>query len=64
MGGVITLTNYSARNGVAGNYWVGVLEEDHAAIAAEGSYTLKVLIVASSDRVFETWTDFTTRRRM
>ena len=63
VGGSITLTYYAARNGVAGTYWVGILEEDHAAIAAEGAYTLKVSITASSDRVFVDWVDFEVIRR-
>lgn len=63
VGGSISLSYYSARAGVAGHFWVGVLEEDHTAIATEGAYTLKVSITASSDRVFSDWVDFNTVRR-
>lgn len=63
VGGSITLTNYTSRDGVTGNWWVGVLEEDHAAIVAEGAYTVKVDITASSDRVFSAWVDFNVVRR-
>lgn len=64
VGGSITLTYYTFRAGDAGHWWVGVLEEDHAAITSENTqYSCKVNITASSDRVFEDWVDFVVRRR-
>lgn len=50
IGSAITLSYYSARDGVSGNWWVGVIEED-AALSAETEVDVCVTATASSDRV-------------
>ena len=51
IGSAITLSYYAARAGVAGNYWVGVIEEDPA-LSADTEVDVVVTATASSDRVF------------
>lgn len=65
VGGSLSMTYLAQLDGVANPHWYAILEDDHAAVTDEGgSYSAKVRIVASSDRVFEDWVDFTVRRRM
>lgn len=51
IGSAITLSYYSSRAGVSGNWWVGVIEED-AALSADTEVDVVVTATASSDRVF------------
>ena len=52
IGGAITLSYYSSRGGVAGHWWVGVIEEDHAALVVGNYVDVAVTITASTDRVY------------
>ena len=54
IGSAITLTYYAQRDGVTGHFWVGVVEEDHAALVAGNAVDVQVTITASSDRVYKT----------
>lgn len=50
IGSPITMTYYTSRNGVAGHWWVGVIEEDVAVVIGL-DVDVVVTATASSDRV-------------
>ena len=50
IGGAITMAYYAARGGVAGHYWIGIIEED-AALVLGDDVDVDVTATASTDRV-------------
>lgn len=50
IGSAITMAYYSARGGVGGHYWIGVIEED-AALTLNAEVDIDVTATASTDRV-------------
>ena len=50
----ITLTYYAAQGGVAGHYWIGIIEED-AALTVGADYDVVVDFTGSTDRKAQ-WT--------